>query len=266
MRSQLDAAQDIIYDAFETPRGKKRFDLARRALSVSRDCADAYVILADEAMPDDTKALVLLEEGVHAGERALGKRVFKEEAGNFWLIFETRPYMRARFMLGLILHFQGETPRAIPVFKDLLRLNPNDNQGARYELATCLLEQGNDEELENLLMEYERDGSAVWLYSRALLKFRKEGNSPAAEACLREALEENPFVLRYLLGEKDLPARHPDFMSRGERSEAVVYALDNRRAWEGTPGALAWLDSTTRSRKSGRKKVSNQASRKKPDK
>lgn len=253
-------AEDIISDAFATARGKKRFDLARRALLVSRDCADAYVILADEAMPDDTKALQLLKEGIHAGERALGKRVFREEAGNFWLIFETRPYMRARFMLGLLLHFRGETSRAIAVFKDLLRLNPNDNQGARYELATCLLEQSNDEELENLLLEYERDGSAVWLYSRALLKFRQEGNSPVAEACLREAREENPFVLKYLLREKDLPARHPDFMCRGERSEAVVYALDNLRAWEGTPGALAWLDSMTRSRKSCRKKAPKQAS------
>ena len=242
MKSSLMGVQEILYDAFESS-GKKRYDLARRALSLSKNFADAYVLLAEEAMPDKDKALRLLEDGLRAGERALGKRIFREEAGNFWLIFETRPYMRARFALALLLHDMGERGRAIEIYRDLLRLNPNDNQGARYELATCLLEQGNNGMLEKLLDAYSRDGSAVWLYSRALLKFRQEGQGPVADACLQEAFEENRFVPQYLLGKKDLPARHPEFMGRGDRSEAVVYALDNRRVWEGTPGALAWMDS-----------------------
>lgn len=231
-----------MYEAFDA-RGKKRAALARRALAISRDCADAYVLLADEAIPDEAEALSLLEEGVRAGERVLGKRIFREEAGNFWLIQDTRPYMRARFTLALHLHRRGERDRATGIFTDLLRLNPNDNQGARYELATCLLEKGDNKMLENLLDTYPRDGSAVWLYSRALLKFRQEGRGPAADTCLREAHEENPFVLPYLLGKRAIPARSPLFMSRGERSEAVVYAIDNCRVWKDTPGALAWADS-----------------------
>lgn len=242
MTSPLAEAHEIILDAYDVL-GKKRYDQARRALSLSKNCADAYVILAEEAMPDKDKALRLLEEGVRAGERALGKRVFREGTGDFWLIFETRPYMRAQFVLALLLHDMGERDRAIKIFTDLLRLNPNDNQGARYELATCLLEQGDDAGLSNLLEEYERDGSAVWLYSRALLKFRQGGPCPVADDCLREALEENRFVPQYLMGKKDLPAHPPEYMSRGDRSEAGVYVLDNRQVWEGTPGALAWMDS-----------------------
>jgi tetratricopeptide (TPR) repeat protein len=135
---------------------------------------------------------------------------------------------------------------AIGHFSELLRLNPNDNQGARYELATCLLEEGDDDALAGLLSRYARDGSAVWHYSRALLRFRQEGESPAAEAALQEAFEENPLVPNYLLEKKKIPARMPDFMSRGERSEAVVYAADNMHAWKQTPGALAWVEKKTK--------------------
>ncbi|MCK9630739.1 MAG: tetratricopeptide repeat protein [Methanoregula sp.] len=253
MRAVPEEAYELILQASETS-GKKRTSLALHALSISKDCADAYVILAD-AEQDNAEALRLLEEGVRAGERVLGKRVFRECVGDFWLVFETRPYMRARFALALLLRDIGERDRAIDIFTDLLRLNPNDNQGARYELATCFLEKGDHAALEGLLEEYENDGSAVWLYSRALLKFRQEGKSMEAEVCLREAIEENPFVPRYLLGKKDLPARHPDCMSRGERSEAIVYTLDNRRVWKETPGALGWLGAmvSSRSRKGKRR-------------
>ncbi|HNX17329.1 MAG TPA: hypothetical protein PKM50_03260 [Methanoregula sp.] len=263
MKLVPDDAQELILAACEAS-GKKRTALARRALSISKDCADAYVFLA-EAEQDNAEALRLLEEGVRIGERALGKRVFRECVGDFWLIFETRPYMRVRFALALLLQDMGERDRAIEIFNDLLRLNPNDNQGARYELTTCLLEKGDHAALEDLLKEYENDGSAVWLYSRALLKFRQEGGSPAAEAFLRKALEENPFVPQYLLGKKKIPAHSPGYIIRGESTEAVEYAFWNRQVWDETPGAPAWLDSMNQSRKPCRKKVSKQSSRKKPE-
>jgi tetratricopeptide (TPR) repeat protein len=253
MRAVPQEADELIYQAFETS-GKKRTTLALRAISISKDCADAYAILAD-AEQDSAEALRLLEEGVRAGERMLGKRMFRECAGDFWLIFETRPYMRVRFALALFLRDMGDRDRAIDIFTDLLRLNPNDNQGARYELATCLLEKRDHAALEGLLEKYENDGSAVWLYSRALLKFRLGGDSMDATAALRAAVEENPFVPRYLLGTKKIPARSPGYMTRGEWTEAVDYAAWNQYVWAETPGALGWLEAmaSSRSRKGKRR-------------
>jgi tetratricopeptide (TPR) repeat protein len=237
----LEKAQDIMFDAYGAA-GKQRIDLAHKALSISKDCADAYVLLAEEAAADEAEAIRLLEEGMYAGERALGDQIFREETGDFWGILETRPYMRARFGLAVLLHNQGERIRAIAHLKDLLRLNPNDNQGARNELATCLLEEGDEEALEKLLDEYRDDGSAVWLYSRALLKFRQEGRSPAADACLMEAFGQNRFVPQYLLGKKRFPAHAPEYMGIGDRNEAVVYAFQSYRVWQDTPGALEWMN------------------------
>jgi tetratricopeptide (TPR) repeat protein len=241
----LRTAQDIMYDAWGAE-GEERIELAHKALSVSKDCADAYVLLAEEAAADEAEAIRLFEVGMQAGERALGDRMFREEAGNFWSILETRPYMRARFGLAVFLHDRGERARAVEHFTDLLRLNPNDNQGARYELTVCLLEEQENKALEKLLDEYRDDGSAVWLYSRALLKFRQEGQGPAADACLLEAFTQNPFVPQYLLGKKRFPARALNYIIRGDRTEAVDYALKSSEVWQDTPGALPWMNTMTK--------------------
>jgi tetratricopeptide (TPR) repeat protein len=189
----LEKAQGIMYDAWGA-KGEDRIDLAYEALAVSKDCADAYVLLAEEAAADSAESIRFLQEGVRAGERALGQQMFEEEAGNFWGILETRPYMRARFDLAHLLYHEGKRDEAIAHMQELLRLNPGDNQGVRHELACCLLEEGDMEALGKLLDEYPDEYSAVWLYTRALMKFRQEGRTPEVDTCLVAAFEQNRFV------------------------------------------------------------------------
>jgi tetratricopeptide (TPR) repeat protein len=135
--------------------GKRRLDLARRALAISPDCADAHVLLA-EATEDPHEARRLYEQGVQAGERALGPEMFERDAGHFWGILETRPYMRARQGLAEVLWHLGERQAAIAHLQDMLRLNPKDNQGLRYTLANWLLAVGDDAALGRLLAQYPR--------------------------------------------------------------------------------------------------------------
>src|SRR4051794_23072206 len=47
--SPLSRAQEIMYEAFDTPSPAKRVKLAKKALETSPDCADAYVLLAEHA-------------------------------------------------------------------------------------------------------------------------------------------------------------------------------------------------------------------------
>ena len=131
----LEQAQDLMYQAFEEGDERRRVELARQALALSPDCADAYVLLAEHA-PNRKEALALYEQGVAAGERALGPEVFERDAGHFWGLLETRPYMRARLGLALQLWTAGRRDEAVTHLQDMLRLNPNDNQGVRYTLAS----------------------------------------------------------------------------------------------------------------------------------
>jgi hypothetical protein len=123
----------------------------------------------------------------------------------------------------------------------MLRLNPGDNQGIRYILANCLLEEGLDEALGELLNQYQGEVAAAWLYPHALCIFRREGANSEANASLKEALKRNPFVPLYLLGRRKLPKHLPEYLSLGDESEAVAYAAEALAGWQKTPGALEWL-------------------------
>ncbi len=235
----LEEAQALIYQALELT-GARRADLARRALERSPDCADAYVLLA-EAARDPQEARRLYEQGVRAGERALGPATFREDAGHFWGILETRPYMRARQGLAAVLWHLDEREAARDHLRDLLRLNPGDNQGLRYTLAAWLLAMGDDAALADLLGQYPDEGSAAWAYTQALAAFRRHGAGGPADATLRQALAANPFVPTYLLGVKQLPRHMPAYVGLGDENEAIAYAAEAADAWLATPQAIAWL-------------------------
>jgi tetratricopeptide (TPR) repeat protein len=237
----LEKAQDLMYDAWEESSSARRIKLAREALAISGDCADAYVLLAEESASSLKKALDLYQQGVEAGERALGPEVFEEDAGDFWGILETRPYMRARAGLASCLWMADRHEEAITHYQEMLRLNPDDNQGLRYELANILLEVGDDKALYKLLERYKNDGTATWLYSRALYLYRQTGDSRRATKQLRKAIDYNPHVPTYLLGERAIPREMPEFFRLGDENEAVDYALGAAAAWRRAVGALDWL-------------------------
>jgi tetratricopeptide (TPR) repeat protein len=241
--SAVDQAQQIMYDAWEATTRRQRVALTKRAIEISADCADAYVLLAEETARSLDEALDLYRRGVEAGERALGKKAFKEDVGHFWGLLETRPYMRARAGLAECLCESGKLDEAVEHYWDMLRLNPNDNQGIRDLLMPHLIALGRDADAENLFKQYKEDGMAVWMYSRALLDFRKNGDSPVAIKSLKAALEENNHVPAYLLGRKKMPRHLPDYYGFGDENEAIVFAHGNRSAWKATRGALEWLAS-----------------------
>jgi tetratricopeptide (TPR) repeat protein len=183
----------------------------------------------------------LYAEGVSAGQRALGPRVFEQEAGNFWGLIETRPYMRARFGLAQVLEQLGRRDEAMDHYRELLRLNPNDNQGVRDLLLPVLLISGRDDEAAALLERYGEDATAVWRYGHALVTFRREGDSAAARDRRREALRANRRAAKYLDGAAALPDQDPETYAFGSEEEAVIAARTLAEAWRATPGAPAWL-------------------------
>src|SRR5439155_12527362 len=101
---------------------------------------------------------------------------------------------------------------AIEHYSEMLRLNPNDNQGVRYLLAQLLVRERRDEELGKLLDAYKEEWSANWLYTRALWLFRREGPGRKANAALKKAFEQNPFVPALIAGILPMPERPPEYM------------------------------------------------------
>lgn len=239
-RTPLEKAQERMYDAWDA-KGKRRVKLAKEALAISEDCADAYVLLAEESARTLAAATDLYAKGVAAGERALGEEMFVEAAGHFWGVLETRPYMRARAGLASCLWQLDQQEEAIIHYQEMLKLNPGDNQGIRYILLTCLLEEGKDTQIKQLLSEYEDDVAAVWLYNWSLFLYRQKTSGKKARAKLLEALKYNPHVPSYLLGRKRLPNQLPPYMGFGDENEAAYYVAETGHLWLQEEGSLDWM-------------------------
>ncbi len=245
-RSAVQLAQDIMYGAWEEENGKKRIKMAKEALKISPDCADAYNLLGEEYAETPGEAMEYYRKGMDAGRRALGEDEFKEYEGRFWEYIRTRPYMRSHAGYMECLWETGARGEALVQAREMLKLNPNDNQGIRYILAGYLAELGRWEELDELLDKsgYENDCSADWLYARALLSFIEHGDSEEADNYLREALERNRYAPEYLTRMKPIPKTLPAGIQLGGEDEGFCYAARNIEAWEKVEGAVEWLKKT----------------------
>lgn len=242
-RTPLEQAQDLCYQAFDAF-GRRRVMLARQAIKVCPDCADAYVILA-ESSGDLAKTMGFYTQAVEAGRRAIGPAPFEDDVGRFWGVHGTRPFMRALMGLAIAQHDMGDSRNAIANYRELLRLNPDDNQGVRYLVLPFLLETDQDDEAAQLMAAYEDDAAAVWAYCRALLAFRGEGDSERSRKELQAAIKQNGHVPKCLLDPED-DRWGPESYAMGSENEAVICADECGEAWQATPGALAWLDRQVR--------------------
>jgi len=238
--SKEDKAQDLIYEAWESS-PKKAKQLILQAKELDPDNADVYNYLGDiENTPE--KALDFYEQGVKAGEKKLGKKFIKENEGHFWLMIETRPYMRSLFNSARCLALLDQNEESIKTYSRILELNPGDNMGARYELFSVALKINAFKIIEALLKEYPDECGANWTYNKVLYHIKKNEIKEAEEEWFM-AVNTNRHVPRYLLGKTKLPKKLPDYMSIGYADEAQCYVAENLHLWEETKGALDFIKS-----------------------
>ncbi len=235
----LEEAQDLCYRAYDSA-GRRRLQLARQALATCPVCADAQVILAERSL-DPQDAMKHYTLGVEAGERSLGRETLEKEAGHFWGIVPTRPYMRARFGLAQCLESFEKFQEAASHYQDMLRLDPQDHLGARYRLLPLLVRCARDAEAAALLEQFDEDDTACWNYGRAIVAYRSRPGAKESAALLDRALKDNPHVAQHLLG-REVPLQNATNLSLRREDEAALVAPLLRPAWQASPGALDWLE------------------------
>jgi hypothetical protein len=95
-----------------------------------------------------------MTEVVEKAERNFGEDFFQENLGHFWGEVTTRPYMRAKHHLGELLVEAGRLQEAISVFARMVELNPNDNQGIRYQLVSLYLASKQPDRTAELMSRF----------------------------------------------------------------------------------------------------------------
>jgi tetratricopeptide (TPR) repeat protein len=177
---------------------------------------------------------------VAVGEQDLGEKFFREHHGVFWQMMETRPYMRARSLLAETLHTAGRTPEAIAEFEILLALNPNDNQGLRYPLLGCYLEEERLDGALGLFRQFDGEGSAMFDWGRVLERYLS-GDLAGAMAALARARRNNSHAESFLTRKKKVPKSRSDYYEHHEVSEALVCMDTIGGAWTRHNEAVRWL-------------------------
>jgi len=238
--SELGPGEQVrrLLDAAEEWGGRCQVLLARRALEVQPDCAEAYLLLAQMASTPE-RELELYDRA-----RTFAAEALAAEGGLDWEDTQTLVYLDARQEMARGLHALGRPEEAASHLEDLLRLDPTDSM-LREDLAALYIELGRETDALGLFEAPGTDRLPGGAFNRALLLFRREGDSPEARSELRAALRMNPAVPEFLLP-RDRWARRE--ISFGERQIAAhLYASSARHLWKATPGALTWLARSSQS-------------------
>lgn len=162
---------DYYYDAMELLGGgareiKEALRLLNIALEMDKDYVQTYIgfVSAYGAAGDKKKS----EEAIKTAYEKTLKKFPTWPKEMRWGYMDNRAYMRAIQYRGELYWDNGENEKAIELFRLLLKLNPGDNQGARYEIAALyaglngddvnrMTDEGNERqdwsEQENLVKE-----------------------------------------------------------------------------------------------------------------
>lgn len=235
MDTPADRAEALCQQAIESF-GRRRIQLARQSLAEDPTHVEASVLLAESTRRADQRieAFRIAKEN---GKKQLGS-MLEEAVGHFWGIAETRPFMRACQGLAEALHDAGQADEAIGQYQEMLRLNPNDNQGVRYSVMPLLMAHNREPEAIRLLDTY-REETAHWHYMKSLVEFRRGGGSATSKKAIRSAFRANEHVVD-LLQSTDPPLM-PDSYVLGSPEEAAICISEMAEAWGDSEGYVEWM-------------------------
>jgi len=238
--SKEERASEILYEAWNEPDLQRKIKLAQEALLLDPSSGDAYSILAECSLSPKEKAY-FYKKGMLVEEKRLGETFFKENKGHFWGQLPTRPFMRAKKGYADTCAMLDKMPEAIQHYRELLELNPTDNQGVRDFLLSSFIEEEEWKAAKQLIQQYDNDGCASFNYGRVLVEYGLNGNTSHLTFLMKQATAHNKFVPAYLQGKKKLPHSMPEYMGYGDEKEAIVYASMNRHLWLARPELLLLL-------------------------
>jgi len=229
----LDQGLDYLETGDEEEAGRYFF----KSIEVDPTYADGYNHLANIAF---RKADWKQAEGLYRKALELaGPEVKDMPEGGFWGIIETRPYMRALHGLGLTAWRTDKLETALDIFRQMLELNPNDNQGVRYLMGPVYHQMGN---LGEAARWYERNGDDPHnIYNYGLLLIQQNKLKQAATALIL-AISTNPYIAPMLLGQKLPKSDWWHGTSWAQPECAQDYLTDYHKWWETQELPLAFLD------------------------
>ncbi|MDF9824265.1 tetratricopeptide (TPR) repeat protein [Breznakia sp. PF5-3] len=222
--SKMSQAYDYLEQAQSANTLASAKKYAKKALEICPDCLDATMFLA-ELEPDFFKKEKMMLSAIEIEEKKLKKEHYfeKDMVGNYYGVFETRPYIRALYQLAFMYAVDGRIKKVIEICKEILRLNENDNTGSRYLLMAAYAYIEDEKALKTLYTRYEYECLETLI--PFLIIYYKQGDYGKAKEYLNKINKANQYFKSLYLDDSILnDLKVPDgYFAIGEPSEVKMY-------------------------------------------
>lgn len=200
---QDDTVPADIYDyldlAEQASRKKDKREYLAKAAELEPDNVEVKLAQAELDSKGPLDMLKVLPDLISAEEKRLkDQEIYQRSKGDFWLDFETRPYMMLlqEYLSNLIEC--GIHNKAIQVGEEMMRLNKNDNLGIRFQLMPLYAKMCNEMKALKLYKQgADEQKSSFYLLALALLYF-KLGDWPKAKSYLETLKQEYPITKKLI--------------------------------------------------------------------
>jgi hypothetical protein len=235
-----EAAQELAYEALESPEREQSHQLALHSVHLDPTCADARRVLADIEATSHIDRVGRLKKALMDEQEKHADR-FAEFEGRLSEAVELRPYLRTRFDLGTALWAAGRQKRGNEHFETLFAEDGPDLTGARYVLLMVRLWDGDIDRAGVLLDDDDTEQAELLVRWARVLQKVLAGDDDGAETLYQELRKGRE-------GEADSLATPPpaDFAFPGYfRDEIYEYAGLCLRmlhhAWHAHEKSATWL-------------------------
>ena len=170
----------------------------RKALEIDPEYYPAEAQLAILEARSAEEMIEGVRKALDHGKEVLKKQgISEEDVGYYWGIVETRPYMRVmNDLMGMYISYT-KYEEAVKVGREMLRLNPGDNQGIRWQLIYLYAYLKDGEGVAELRKMFPDEGSSYMVLGRCLYHYRT-GDVQMARESLIELKKRNKDLKRFL--------------------------------------------------------------------
>lgn len=193
MQEALEDMDEELQRAYDAESKAETLKYAKRSLKNNPRNVEAETLIAQcQAKSEDDlqkKYLKILEK---EEKNLKNDGIWEDESiGDFWLIAETRPYMRLYNSYVDSLIVTRKFRKAATESEKMLQLCENDNLGIRYRLMHIYAYLEEETAAQRLYRQYEEENCTMFLLPLAVLYYKLDDLKTAA-GYLKQLFQVNP--------------------------------------------------------------------------
>ncbi len=162
---------------------------AKKILKSNPKNIEAQILIAGWTL-DLEKRIDLLETAIDESNQSFDILFVNKEKA-WWGMTETRPFVRAKFLLASTFDYGEYQDDAVDLYSELLLMNPNDNQGVRYSLMKTHYKMKNKKGIASLVSAFPEEGEEHFVFACAYFKFMKYGKGHKTENEIISTMQSN---------------------------------------------------------------------------